>query len=130
MSRRDNKTIFLVTFIFALAAAILLMSFGCATTEPPPCIPQIKWLKPPIETITVIVTFSVQIPDDPEYKFIDFEHELILTDSEDFIEVVYNDLILCTEKFANAKIELIRIKAAQIAAAEEHGAQTDPPTPD
>ena len=121
MSRQANS--------FAIGALVLVMGgFGCASSEPPPCIPQIKWLTPPIETITVIVTFSVQIPDDPEYKFIDFEHELILTDSEDFIEVVYNDLISCTEKFANAKIELIRIKAAQVAAAEEHGAQTENPT--
>ena len=129
MSRRGDY-VFKVTFMIFAAIFVAILMWGCATTEPPPCIPEIKWLTPPVERVTVVITFSVQVPDDPEYRFVDFEHELILTDSEEFIEILYNDLIMCTEKFTNAKIELIRIKAAQSAAAEEHGARTDPPIPD
>ena len=125
MSRRTDYTLY-AAFALVIAIIVALLTIGCASSEPPPCIPQIKWLTPPPERITVVVTFSVEIPNDPEYKFIEFEHEVILTDSEEFIEILYNDLIACTAKFTNAKIELIRIKAAQLDAVEAHGGTTDP----
>jgi hypothetical protein len=126
MSRTSDYT-FKVIFLIIVAIFVVVLLNGCATSDPPPpCIPEIKWLTPPPEKITVVVTFSVEVPDDPVLNFIEFEHDVILTDPEAFVELLYNDLITCTESFANAKIELVRIKAAQKAAVEEAGAGSDP----
>lgn len=120
MSRRSEWTFRLIFLVIAVIFVAVLMA-GCATSDPPPpCIPEIRWETPPPEKITIVVTFSVEVPGDPVYKFVDFEHEVILSDPEAYVQILYNDLIECTEKFANAKIELVRVKAAQAAAVEEH----------
>lgn len=123
MSRR-SEYLFVSVLLFLIGLVCLFMIYGCASTEPPPCVPEVKWLTPPPEEVKVVVTFSVEIPGDPEYKFIEFEHE-IEGSAEEYVEVLYNDLIECTEKFVNAKIELIRIEVAQAAAVEANRAATD-----
>lgn len=109
-----------------LAVAVLVISFcGCQTATPPPCIPTIKEVPSPPETIYVVAP-EAKVGPEPVIESLDWTEEMIAADPATYCEVLYADLAEVVGLWAANQFELRKINAAGARALLE-GAVTEVP---
>lgn len=98
MPSRQNRELlgwFVVAVLIGAIAAILSMCIGCATSEPPPCIPEVRVVPGPPEEITV-VGGKLPVVAAPVLESLDstiWPDERIREDPTGYEEALYSDLI-------------------------------------